>query len=282
MVALLVRQALVKYWSNPHIADIEEQIRWEMVGVERGVERAREAFEDRTIADGDVGRKLIALAVPRLAAVIKSAQEEAMAHLTKPGRGRPLLWWLQILTLTPEQLAVITFRAVLNYKPRDFTFNRPLTAVCVKLDLDVKLQLDFEDWKEDERAKTKAGGKDENGRNLVVNQYERFLRSTKQVNAKTFKKFCEKIERRRKDRWSREDGIAFAAKLIELLCLAIPEWLHVEYRSTKGGASEKQIIFSEECKALIAEIVEQTELSRPLLMPMICPPEDWHYVGDLK
>lgn len=57
MVVLLVRQALVKYWSNPHIADIEEQIRWEMVGVERGVERAREAFEDRAIADGEIGSK---------------------------------------------------------------------------------------------------------------------------------------------------------------------------------------------------------------------------------
>lgn len=259
--------------TEPHIADIEAQIRWEMEGVRRGVEIVREAADKAAFGDTQTGMHLISYAAPRLIEQIKLAQAEATAGLTSGKRGAPVYWWWMVVLLEAEKLAVITLKAVLSQKSRDFTFNVPVTGAAGAIARQVQVQIDYEEWQADEKAKAKDAKA--RGDYDHVDQHARFLFSTKQIDAKAFAKFSARIKRERREKWTNEVCIAYGTKLIQLLCAAVPDWFTLEEHRLKGGRQEKQLCFSEACKEVIWDITQRNELSRPLLLPMTCPPAPW-------
>jgi hypothetical protein len=248
----------------PHLSDIDAQIRWEMSGVERGVDRARDQMNDQKVGDSEVGMKLMRRVVPPLIEKIKAAQAEASEAVANPKRGRPQFWWWLILLLPADQLAVITLKGALNERPREFTFNFPVVRVANNIARAAWTQLDYELWRE-------AQGEKDPG----DNEFLHYLRRTKQPDVKSFKKFSEKIARKKIERWDFDTGIVFGVKLIELLCAAAPDWFSVKTNRLRGGRTENQLVMSEDAKETIYSLTEQTELSRPMLLPMIIPPADW-------
>lgn len=255
---------MAHYWHTPHISDVQDQIEWELAAVQRGVERVREQMEARDLSDTDVGTVVMRRLMPRYLSALRAATITAQEAVSSGTKGRPELWWWMILMLTPEQLAVIVLKAVFSDSPREFTFNRPVTGVAASISRDILLQLEFEDWQEAEKGKPKE-----------ENQFLKFLRSTKQVDPKSFKKFSEKLGLKRAKRWERKEGIIFGTKLLVLLCEAAPDWFEIKSCRVRGGQSEYQIALSDEAKEAIGDLTEQTELNRPLLLPMIQPPADW-------
>lgn len=251
-------------WNEPHIADIEGQIRWEMSGVERGVQRAREQMAEQNVGDSDVGVKLMRRVVPPLIEKIEEAQAEASAAIAAVKRGPPHLWWWLIPMLPADQLAVITLKAALSEKPRDFTLAMSVTSVACRINSAVWTQLDYETWREEQ------GEKDPED-----NQFLHYLRRVKQPDVKTFKKFSERIQWQKIEKWDAETGIVFGVKLIALLCKAAPDWFETKVGRLKGGKSEAQLVLMDAVKETIFDLTEQTELSRPMLLPMITPPADW-------
>lgn len=240
-----------------------------MHGIERGVERIRKAMDEANhLGDTDVGMKLITRVAPPLITKIKEAQAEATQGVTNGKRGAPVQWWWLILTIDAEQLAAITLKSVFTQSPREFTFNLAVTTVANAISKVAQTQIDYETWKEEERRKAKED-KD------YVDQHMRFLRSTKQIDQKAFAKFSARIERQRAEKWTKEAGVSFGVKLLQLLCDALPDWFSVGEGHLKGGRTEKQIQFSDQAKEMMADLIERNELSRPMLLPMICPPAPW-------
>jgi len=246
--------------SAPHISEIENQIRWEMSGIERGAQRVREQMQSQDVGDGEAGVKIARRIAPALVDKIREAQRQAADGIAAAKRGKPILWWWLIVLLEPEKLAVITLKGVLSEKPRDFTFNPAVSAAAAIISANAHTQIDYESWKGDEANES---------------EFLTYLRANKVVDAKSFKRYSDRIKRQRMEKWDHKVGISFGAKLIELLTEAAPDWFSVSTNRLKGGRYEAQIVFSEEAKEAIADIWEQTELSRPMLLPMVCPPADW-------
>lgn len=254
----------MELWSTPHLVDIDRQIRWEMQGVERGAERVRKQMDEQKVGDGAVGLKLIQRIAPRLIAAIELAQDEAAAGLTSGKRGRPSPWWYLIGLLPADKLAVIILKSVFGKKPRDFTFNLALSTVAAEINRHVHTQLDFDVWREAEGEKAD-----------YENQYLHLLRRVPAVDEKRFRKFSERLDRTRLERWDHADGIAFGVKLIQLLVDAVPAWFTAQTRRLKGGRMETQLVLSQEAIDTMADVAERNELSRPMLLPTIIPPADW-------
>lgn len=250
-------------WTEPHIADIEKQIRWEMSGVERGVDRVRSQMQDQGVGDSEVGMKIMRRVVPPLIALITEAQAEASEAIDK--RGRPLLWWWLILTLPADQLAVITLKATLTEKPRDFTLAMSVSKVASVISRITWTQVDYARWKEAQGEKAPED-----------NQYQHYLRRTKVPDAKSFKRFSERIQRVRLEKWDHDAGVVFGAKLIALLAEAAPDWFEISTTRLRGSIlTEKQLVMTDAARDAILDLTEQSELSRPMLLPMITPPADW-------
>jgi hypothetical protein len=203
---------------------------------------------------------------PRLIKAIEAAQAEAQEGLANAGRGRPVHWWWLILSLPADKLAVVTLKAVFNEKPREFTFHMPVSNVAAKISRMCWDQLDYETWKEQQADVPPA-----------ENEFLLFLRTNKTVDAKSFKRFSDRIQRQRIEKWDHKAGLIFGCKLVDLLAASVPEWFEVKTNRLRGGRMELQLMLSEEAKNTLADIAEQCELSRPMLLPMTCPPAEWRY-----
>lgn len=123
-------------WHTPPIWVIEDQIKWEMEAVRRGVERAREALDSQALGDGAVGSRLIRSVLPPFVQAIRAASleaQEGIVGVEGTAGGRPNLWWWIIQLLEPETTAVIALKALLSLSPREFTFNRPVTGAAAHI-----------------------------------------------------------------------------------------------------------------------------------------------------
>lgn len=255
-------------WTVPHLVDIDRQIRWEMQGVERGAERVRKQMEDQKLGDSEVGLALAQRVAPRLIEAIEAAQDIAVAGTTSGKRGRPQGWWYLIGLLSSDKLAVITLKSVFGHKPRDFTFHHSLTGLAAGINRHIHTQLDYDIWKE-------AEGEKSDFENKFLHLMRRLKNKEARIDEKRFRKFSEKIERTRLERWETSEGIQFGVKLVQLLVESVPEWFSIAIKRLKGGRMETQLVFSQEAIETIADVSERNELSRPMLLPTIIPPADW-------
>lgn len=251
---------MAQFWHTPDLHEIEQQKHWELDGVESGVRKVRDDLDSQRVADSELGSVLQQRAVPALITKIKAAQAEAVAGVKAGGRGRPSPWWYLILLFKPETLAVITVKKALSFLPRDFTFNPALTGLASDINVALRDQCDYEEWRSE--------GKHE--REVV----DRFFKNY-DMNARNLKRLREKTGRKREERWTRDDGINFGVRLLTLLTEAVPDWFKIDQQRLRGGRYEYQFIFTDEAKEALFRIGQQCELSRPSLLPMIVPPADW-------
>lgn len=251
---------MAHFWHTPDLHEIEGQKHWELDGVERGVQKVRQDLDSQRVADSQLGSALAQRAVPALMARIKRAQKEAEAGVSSGARGRPSPWWMMVLMFKADTLAVITIKKAMSFMPRDFTFNPALTGLASDINAALRDQLDYEMW----RAESKEARKD----------VDRFFENY-DLNARNLKRLREKMKRTREEGWPRDTGIQFGTLLLNWLAEAVPEWFKIEQARLRGGRWEYQFQFTEEAKEALFKISEQSELSRPSLLPMIVPPAEW-------
>lgn len=250
---------MTNLWREPSASDIEAQKHWELDGVERGVRRVRAEIEGQRVGDSLLGSALSQQVLPPFIKQIAAAQKVAEDGLVlcASGKSKPTPWWYLILMLPADKLAVITIKRVLSATPRDFTFNRPLTGLASDIHRTILDQLDYEDWRKEDKA----------GVDRFFNNYE--------LTPRNLKRLRERLDRKRQERWDQTTGIQFAVILLTLLCQAKPEWFAIEQARLRGGRWEYQLVITEDGRDTLFKLSEQCELSQPLLMPMICQPADW-------
>lgn len=258
--------------TQPSEADIERQIRFELRCVEEGAKRARQAIMEQGLGDSVVGMKLMRRVVVPLVHQIGLAQEEAMNATAFPKRGRAANWWWPVLTVDKHKLAVIILNSVFNAKPREGTTSYAISRVALAISTATYQQVDFDLWEKEQRQlkkELKDGGSKE------WTDLERYLFATKQIDQRSWKKFQERLDRTKLEKWSHETGITFGVKCLDFLVQAKPEWFQVKTNPISGGRWETQLILSDECKDTLYDMLEQHELTSPRLLPTLIPPAPW-------
>lgn len=257
------------------ITDIERQIRFELRCIEDGVRVAREALSEQGLGGSNVGSKMMKKIFKPLMEQVSAAQVEAHARLTGPNLRKPHLWWAPILTLTAEKVSVIILNTLFTANPREGSVNYRLSSLASDISRAIQTQIDYEMWVKDQRQlkkELKAEGITE------FTDLERLLHSTKNVDHRAWAKFNERITRAKMDKWSKENGIAFGVKCIDLLISARPEWFSIKTNPVGRGMFEVQLTLTAEAQAVLLELLEQEEIATPRLLPTIIPPLPWRYI----
>ena len=247
--------------------DIEAQIKWENMAVEEGARRFRESLEDTGIGNSTIGQTLMQRTLKPLYEKIIEAQQEAFDIETQPGGGKRPAWCKPILTLSPDKLAVIILQAVFNTAPREGMVSFPVTRVARNLSSAAQMQVDFDLWEEEMKREKKE--------TKERTELDHYLSRTKQISAKSFDRFSQKIQRTKLEKWPRASGRAFGAKCIKLLKEARPDWFSVSTIKIEHGKTEIHLVFSEECKEVMLNLIERSAVMSPRLMPTLIPPKRW-------
>jgi len=250
---------LAHYWHTPGLSEIEEQKHWELEGVERGVRKVRAEIDAQNVGDSQLGSALIQRTAPLLIAKIAETQDMVEKGFADSAgtKLRVPPWWYIILMLPADKLAVITIKKAMSFRPRDFTLCPALTGLASDISRSVLDQLEYEDWRKEDKKRV-----------------DRFFENYN-LNARNLKRLRERLAVKREQRWDTSTGVQFGTQLLTLLCEAVPEWFSIEQARLRGGRWEYQLVFSEAARDALFKMGEQSELSQPSLMPMICPPDDW-------
>lgn len=253
--------------SFPDQAAIERQIRFELRCIEEGAKKAREALMDQGLADSVVGMKLMRSVIRPLVVKVDEVQKQAADSTATPRRGRAANWWWPILTIDKHKLSVIILNSVFQSKPREGTLSYPVSRIALAISNGVYTQVDYEFWEREQKALKKETGE--------FTELDRYLRSTKQIDNRSWKRFQERLERAKVQKWKYDTGITFGVKCIDILCQAKPEWFSVSTNPIRNGRYETQLNLTEECRQVMYDLIEQAELTSPRLLPTIIPPAPW-------
>lgn len=253
--------------GQPTEEDIEKQIRFELKCVEEGARKVREQL----LADGPggskVGQKLMRKVMKPLVRVLAEAKQEAIDGMAKKSPGRNPEWWTKIMVIDHHKLAVIILNSVFNAKPREGTSAYPISRIALSISNAVYHQIDYDNWEKEQRELKKETGE--------FTDLDKLSFHAKHVDQKTWRRFQEKIDRVKTQKWTHEQGMVFGVTCIDFLVRAKPEWFHVKTNPIQGGRFETQLVLTEECRSVMFDLIEQEELTSPRLLPTIIPPAPW-------
>lgn len=262
--------------TPPSALQIEQQIRWEHHAVERGVKRYREMTNSMALAETTPGMRAMKDIIPKLVPAIKAAQEEAIKSIQDAGKGRQPDWWWLISFLSADQLAVISLKCAFSERSSQATTNRSVQSVARQIGSTIYEQMQFEEWREEERRLVKEAKEAGETR---PNLYDALVRSVKVVDRQVFRRWSTRIDRLRSTPWPIEARIQIGVKLIDLLVEASGQWFEIVISRIRGGKTERHLRLSALALAAIEDMTTQAELARPFQLPMICPPRPWVFTG---
>lgn len=266
---------------------IDRQKRWEVEGVNRAIRRFREIEADRSLEQRTAGRSALRDVAPRLVARIKSAQAEAMDGIANAGRGRPVPWWWYVGLLPPDQLAVLTAVTALTGVGRvamtgdgkkatlgDGANGAPLLKLSLAVASAVKLQAEFGQWVDSERAKeSDAKKKEQTYRNL----HEALRRNAKKIDERAVKTWWRRIDKLRSEDWPKPDCIHLGTALLTWLVEAGGGWFEIVLLPLAGGKTQRVVRLTDLARRAMEDITNRAESAQAYTMPMLCPPIPWSY-----
>ena len=244
--------------------EIEVEVRWEVEAVERGAERYRRAAVSKSPGELPGGAALLRAVMGSLTPTIRDAQAEALAALGGKGgsaEGREVSAIL--VSVGAEQLALMALLTALTVPD---TEGRPLTALALALSRDIRRQIEFDRWEDQQEGAAPDA------------RCDAYLR---RLDAQDSPKLRALWERWRKrvlidplSPWPRHVAIATGTAPLMLLTHVAPERF-----ALKPGtqSSPHMLCLTERAVDEIRAREVRAEVSRPLLMPMIVPPNDWRY-----
>jgi len=253
--------------SDTTDADREAEIRWELRAIEDGARKAREQMDSKSLSETTPGRRLMKQAVVPLVSHIEKAQQEAADYLIDKKIGRKPAWCVPMVTIEPDKLAVIVVTTIFNSTPKEFTPHYPIARIALGIHHATYTQVDYDQWEQEQRELRKETGQ--------VTDLDNYLRHTKRIDKSSFDRFTWKIKRARMEKWPYEIGIHFGVKCVDLLVAANPNWFEVRTNRTRNARHETQLMLSQECRDLLVDLMEQEELRKPRMLPMIQPPKPW-------
>jgi hypothetical protein len=259
---------------------VEAQQRWETEGVERGIMRYRrtlaDAIKQGNEADLQPGQKMMHEIMRNLVPAILASRVEEKAKLQ--GRGNPSLSRLPLFCLDEHKIALITARCALA----SARAGRHATSLALLIAQQVRDERNFEIWRSSEAEKAKA--EKQRGVPKPIDMYKVMVSRVKEVDARSARAWMKRAQKMARDfdklEWSKEDRVHFGMHMIKLLVEHGGGWFETTlyWVHGKGGpATERHVVLSENAKEYLNLHHAQCELTRPWLLPMICPPNDWRY-----
>lgn len=251
----------------------EEQRRMELAGVDEGVSKFRQMLTDTALADTGTGRKIFKETMQMIVPAIREAQQQAVEGITNSGPGVRPVWWWYISFVSPEKLAYIALRSVLNIRMVKSGMGRPARNICLTIGLAVKQQVEFEKWLRDSKDEAKNTG----GPDLA----QRLVRTAKNLNQRQWRNWTNRIEAIQTLDWRRDVRMHIGAKILELVIENGGGFFELKYVQVRNK-TERQVFLSDACRAMMEDINAQLELSSPVLRPMIIEPRPWHWDEENK
>jgi hypothetical protein len=253
--------------TQPTEIEIERQIRFELRCVEDGAQKVRDSLLKEGLGGSRIGMKLMRKVMKPLVQEIGRSQTEAFEKTMEGKRGRAPHWWTLVNVIDKHKLGVIIMNSVFNAKPRDGTSAYPVSRVALAISNGVYQQIDYDTWEADQKELKKETGE--------FTDLDRLNLSAKNLDQKIWKRFREKIDRVKLEKWTHEQGITFGVKCLDFLVTAKPDWFEIATKPIQGGRWETQLILSEECRDVMFDMIEQEELTSPRLLPTLIPPAPW-------
>lgn len=249
----------------------EEQKLWEVEAVERGVRRYRSALNKTLAGGGEAdtgpGQKMMVDIVKHLTPAIERAQEEGGASLTTGQPGAPLAWALPLSLLDAEKWAYITGRTILS-SGRD---GRPVASLARTIASVGRTEMEFEKLKEAEAKKAKSS-------EGYVSMVDRMARRMPTFSLRTVKRWMRKCDTYVKEGMTEQVAIQLGSKLVHLAISNGGGWFHHGVVASHDGGryTTKSVVrLSPTALEYLNYHHAQSELTRPWLTPMLCPPNDW-------
>jgi hypothetical protein len=244
---------------------IEAEARWEVEGINRAVARYREAAKHKTPAELPSGQALLRELVGPLSEAIRQAQAKAAEEHASAGRPAPHGWAIQLLEA--DQLAVITVATAL--RPDRSGDAIPLTNMASMIGSAVRLQVEFDRWVDAKDGTPPDASADRFLRKLLAKQPERATR--------LWPKWRRKVVETREAPWSASLRISLGCALLRLLVDTAPSRFSIDTRVITGNRTQAVLQVSDETLTELQQREARAEVARPLLLPMIVPPNEWKY-----
>lgn len=207
--------------------------------------------------------------VVNLIPAIEDAQEEARNGIAACAQGAPPLWWWTIVWLPADKLAYITSRVLLGLiKKNRAGIVRPVTNLAITVGGNIKLELELEQWKQQE---AKLAGQNPQHTNMfaLLSSYV-----DGPLTKSTFYRWKRKLKSIETENWSTTMKAHVGAKLISLAVEHGGGWFGLETVHVRGKTI-KHIILSPAATAALMDITASLEVRSALYLPMISPPRPW-------
>lgn len=269
----------------PTERQIEAQQRWEIQNIQAGIERYRRLLEVAPFDTTIPGRKLITevLGDPdqgfgAVWAIRKMQQDIAEKISSNTGR-RTIEAEVVLLMMKPEVLAYVGLKCVLNSNYLALRNSQswvPLTQVEALIGDTIKAQMELEVWMENQKKVSKAAGK----KSLVQITKENFPHLSRKKWAEMRRRWYSVPQMT----WTTRLKVELGAMLVKALVEDGGGWFAIEKmtgmvsKTHKGRSTILVLGISEEAREYLSDLNNRLEVTRPYLLPMICPPRPWIHV----
>lgn len=268
--------------TEPTQCEIDAQIEWEGENITAGIERYRlsltkmkqhaDGTYTRVAADmGDTapGMRIALDMMPKIVAALELAREEAIEGIGASGKGRPADWWWLLTTLPPDALAAIAVRTLLSgsHGARDSHARLTATTAALLIGGAVRDEVEFQRW----RSESKRRSKEEGELDLAAVLIGRFRGHVCRRTYQRWRRKCADIIRLD---WTREEKLQLGMKLLVTTIENGGGWFVMETAHVRGR-TVRVVNLSDDARAAITNLNAMLEVTRPYLLPMICPPKPW-------
>lgn len=270
------------------VLDIARQSAWEVRSVERAIARFREAAEARDPNELPAGRKAL---LETVRPVIASMQDlQARAATSSAEGGKPGDWEAPILAFSPEVLAVVAVSCALHVKEAPGSrigqvlsrfSNRVARSLVDQLDHDRFVAAQQEAQREAIRLAKRDGVQEAELRDIREDALLRmFQRQNPKADRRAWRRFATRIEAARSAPWDEPTRHKIGGALAGALTAGAPEWFElVTLRQSGIGGTQTvfYLLLTPHAVERMADATVRAEVARPMMLPMIVPPNPWRY-----
>jgi DNA-directed RNA polymerase len=241
------------------------QAEWEVEGTNRAIRRYRDAATHKELHELPAGQQLMRELVPPLTAVIQQAQQDAVDLLLTRGApgNRTQSWALQLVPA--DVMAVITVaRTLMSYGGGEAP---SITPLAISVASEVRAQVEYDRWL--------AGPEDGNN---PLDKHLRFLAQKRpEATPRAWRRWRAAVLPVREQRWAKSTKVLLGTTLLHLLASSAPHRFTIAMRHRPGGLTQLVLEMTEATLEEMTDRNTRAEVGRPMLMPMLIPPNPWQY-----
>lgn len=284
--------------SQTTAVDLSRQAAWEVRSTERAVARYRAAAERMDPMSLPRGRRALVETVGPVSKTIEAARDALMQATS----GKPPPYVAPILAFNSEVLAVTAVAHVIQGKIRENSRTGiTLTGFARAVSRSLRDQADYDRFvaaqmqaqreatapitAEIRQAEKAGDGAKVRALSKVLSEVREdellraFRRRNPQADRRAWSRFAARIEGARSKPWDEDTGLSVAGFLADAMTRGAPDWF--EMGRLGDGPDHRNptcVVLTPHAVEQLAEATTRAELARPMLLPMLIPPNDWRHV----